>query len=56
LELFHATFAEARARRAELEKDPGEVERVLTRGAQKAREVAARQMDLVKRATGLGPA
>jgi tryptophanyl-tRNA synthetase len=56
LELFHATFAPARAKRAELEKDLGEVERILTHGAQKAREVAARQMDLVKRATGLSPA
>jgi tryptophanyl-tRNA synthetase len=56
LELFHATFDEARARRAELERDLGEVERVLAAGALKAREVAARQMDRVKSATGLGPA
>jgi len=56
LELFHATFDEARSKRAELEQDLGEVERILTLGASKAREVAARQMDRVKRATGLGPA
>src|SRR5690606_4596045 len=53
LELFHATFSEARARRSELEKDLGEVERILQRGAEKAREVASKQMDRVKAATGL---
>lgn len=53
LELFHATFDEARARREELLRDPGEVERVLVLGASRAREVAARLMDSVKRAVGL---
>ncbi len=53
LELFHETFDAARARREELLKDPGEVERLLARGAAKAREVAGAQMDTVKRAIGL---
>ncbi len=56
LELFHAAFGEARARRAELEKDLGEVERILRQGARQAREVAAAQMQAVKNATGLSPA
>jgi tryptophanyl-tRNA synthetase len=53
LELFHATFGEARARREALARDPGQVEAVLARGAERAREVAVLQMDKVKRATGL---
>ncbi len=53
LELFHATFDEARARRQELERDVGEVERILRDGAERARAVAAQKMDEVKRAVGL---
>lgn len=53
LELFHATFDEARARRAELEQDPGAVEAILQDGARRAREVAAKQLDAVKKAVGL---
>lgn len=53
LELFHATFDEARKKREELAGDLGEVEAILTRGAARAREVASAQMDRVKRAAGL---
>ncbi len=53
LDLFHATFDEARSRRALLEKDPDLVENVLRRGAERAREVACQKVDEVKRATGL---
>jgi tryptophanyl-tRNA synthetase len=53
LDLFHATFGAARARRAELERDPGAVEAILQKGADKARAVANVQMDAVKRASGL---
>lgn len=53
LDLFHATFDPARARRAELEKDLGLVEEVLQKGAGRAREVATTQVDAVKRAVGL---
>src|SRR5690606_33647995 len=40
LELFHATFDDARARRAELEKDLGAVEAILKAGAERARSIA----------------
>lgn len=53
LELFHERFDAARARRAELERDLGEVERILQRGAERAREVATVQLERVKQATGL---
>lgn len=53
LELFHATFDEARARRNELEKDLGTVETILEKGAMRARETATVTMQAVKRATGL---
>jgi len=53
LDLFHASFDEARAKRAELEKDPAEVERILQSGAAKARAVATAQIDAVKKAAGL---
>jgi tryptophanyl-tRNA synthetase len=49
-------FAEFRARRAELEADPGHVERVLAAGADKARVVADGVMRRVRDAVGLGPA
>ncbi len=53
LDLFHATFDEARARRLELEKDPGAVEQILQKGAERAREVATAQVEAVKVAVGL---
>ena len=53
LDLFHATFGAARARRAELERDLGAVELILQQGADKARAQARVQIDAVKRATGL---
>jgi tryptophanyl-tRNA synthetase len=53
LELFHATFGEARKKREALAQDPGEVENVLKKGALRARGVAVEQMDRVKRAVGL---
>lgn len=46
-------FAPMRARRAELERDPGYVDDVLRRGAEKARDIAAATADRVRRATGL---
>lgn len=53
LDLFHAHFDGARARRTELEKDVGYVESVLKAGAEKARLVASEQLRRVKEATGL---
>jgi len=53
LELFHATFDGARARRKELEGDRAYVEKVLTDGAEKARGYAAPIMKQVREATGL---
>ncbi len=52
LDLFHATFDEARRRRAELEQDLGGVERVLRTGAERAREIASERMPLVRQAVG----
>ena len=46
-------FAAARARRAELERDPGYVDAVLKDGAVRARSVAQATMERVRRATGL---
>ncbi len=48
-----AYFAEARARRAELEKSPDTVEDVLREGAKKAREVGRKVLDRVRSACGL---
>jgi tryptophanyl-tRNA synthetase len=53
LDLFHAKFDGARAKRKELEDDPAFVESVLQRGASKARDYAAPVMDQVRRAVGL---
>lgn len=53
LEHFHATFGEARKRREQLLRDPVEVERILTDGAHRAREIAAPILDRVRRAVGL---
>lgn len=47
------TFAEAREKRRELEKDLAGVEDVLREGAAKAREVARETIDAVRAATGL---
>ena len=52
LDLFHATFAGARARKAELEQDPAAVEQILRTGADRARELASRQMARVRQAVG----
>ena len=57
--LFEAVweyFAPYRSRRAELEADPGHVERVLAEGAEKASAVAESVMRRVRDAVGLGPA
>jgi tryptophanyl-tRNA synthetase len=53
LDYFHATFGPARARRAELLKDPAELERLLLQGAERARAIAAPVVDGVRRAVGL---
>lgn len=46
-------FAEARAKREELEKNPEYVEKVLRDGQRKAREIASKKMIEVKKAIGL---
>ncbi|MCI0569323.1 MAG: tryptophan--tRNA ligase [Myxococcaceae bacterium] len=53
LDTFHASFGPARARRAELLRDPAELERLLSDGAQRARALAAPIVDAVRRAVGL---
>ncbi|MFZ5471811.1 MAG: tryptophan--tRNA ligase [Myxococcota bacterium] len=53
LEYFHATFGPARARREELLRDPGELERILREGARRARELGAPTIDSVRKAVGL---
>lgn len=53
LDLFHATFDTARARHAELSRDPAAVESVLQDGAQRARARAGEQMVRVRRAVGV---
>ena len=53
LELFHATFDAARARRKELEADPAYVESVLQAGAARARAHAAPVLRAVREAVGL---
>jgi len=53
LEAFHVTFGPARQRRAGLEADPGELERILQDGANRARAEATRLMDQVRRAVGI---
>lgn len=52
LELFHETFDAARARRRELEQDPGYIDEVLAKGALRARGFAAPIIDQVRRAVG----
>ena len=46
-------FAEARARRTELLADPAELDRILARGAERARERAVRVRDRAFKACGL---
>jgi tryptophanyl-tRNA synthetase len=53
VESFHETFGPARKRREELLADPGELERILRDGADRARAEASRLMDRVRRAVGL---
>jgi tryptophanyl-tRNA synthetase len=48
-------FTPFRARRAELEADPGHVEKILAEGAEKAASVADSVMRRVRQAVGIGP-
>ena len=50
---FLATFGDARARYDELMADPAEVERILSAGAERARETVAPLMDDVRSAVGI---
>ncbi|NLB65403.1 MAG: tryptophan--tRNA ligase [Lentisphaerae bacterium] len=52
-DMLEAYFAPMRARRAELEADPGYVEGVLKAGAARARELAAVTVQRARRAVGL---
>jgi len=52
-ELISEHFAVARARKAELLADPGEVRRIMQRGAEKARAQAVTTLDLVRDRVGL---
>jgi tryptophanyl-tRNA synthetase len=52
-ELFEQTFGAARERRAELERNPDDVEDVLASGVKKARMVAETLMERVRDACGL---
>ena len=53
LELFHAQFDGARAKRKELESDRAYVDETLRKGATRARDIAAPVMDAVRRAVGM---
>ena len=53
VELFFEAFGPARQRRAELAKDPGRIDQLLARGAERARTIAAPVLDEVRRACGL---
>lgn len=53
LEAFHAKFDKARARRAELVKDPGYVDSVLKEGAERASALAEPLMNEVRKAVGI---
>jgi tryptophanyl-tRNA synthetase len=53
LDLFHARFDGARAEHARLAADPGQVEEILKRGAERARGIAEEQMQRVRQAAGL---
>lgn len=52
-EKFEAHFAPFRARRAELERDPGEVDRILRDGAARARDTIRPVLQHARRAVGL---
>ena len=52
-EYFLSTFGDARSRYDELMGDPAEVERILSAGAERARETVAPLMDDVRRAVGI---
>ncbi|MBT4822736.1 MAG: tryptophan--tRNA ligase, partial [Lentisphaerae bacterium] len=52
-EKYLETFAAFRQRRDELEQNLDEVEAILERGAERAREVAEGYLNAVKKATGL---
>jgi tryptophanyl-tRNA synthetase len=52
-EAVWAYFAPMRARREELARDPGEVDRVLKEGAQRAEAVAIITMQRIRQAIGL---
>ncbi len=52
-EAYHDYFAPLRARRAEIASDPGEVERILTEAASRARAIAVPVMERVRKAVGL---
>ncbi len=53
LETILEYFAEARAKREELEKHPEYVEKILKQGAEKARSIAIEKMKEIKKAVGL---
>ncbi|XXF81467.1 tryptophan--tRNA ligase [Myxococcaceae bacterium GXIMD 01537] len=53
LEAYHATFGPARKRREELLADPGELERILKDGADRARAEASALIDKVRKAVGV---
>ncbi len=53
-EIINETLAPVRARRLELEADPGYVDRVLREGAERARQAAGETMTLVRAALQLG--
>jgi len=52
-EAYWDHFAPMRARREELEKDPGQIQEILSQGAEKARAQANKVLDRVRKATGL---
>lgn len=52
-EVYWDFFAEMRKRREEILADPGYVDEVLAKGAERAREESAKVLDRVKRAVGL---
>lgn len=52
-EFFIDTFSEARSRYDEMQADPGEIDRVLAQGAEKARVTVGPLMDSVRKAVGM---
>ncbi|MBB5352045.1 tryptophanyl-tRNA synthetase [Haloferula luteola] len=52
-EAYWDYFAPMRARRAELEADPGYIDQVLSQGAEKARSTASVTLDRVRKAVGI---